>query len=160
MERRQIFSLPVTEAIYGESATFRAAPRLTKKKPSRPPPKQPLSQEDWLDQVWNEQASMLFFQHLLDEEQEVEDEIHAIEGTAATFGTTGAKRTVQEAIDSSRPSKTHVCAFLRATISRPSHAICLSKSTYPITQNDERTAVVVGPANSANRDISATGRLE
>ena len=77
-ERRQIFSLPVTEAIYGESATFRAAPRLTKKKPSRPPPKQPLSQEDWLDQVWNEQASMLFFQHLLDEEQEVEDEIHAI----------------------------------------------------------------------------------
>ena len=78
-ERQQLFNLPVTEAVSGQSATLRSAPRLPKGLGRPPPLPHPMSEEQALDQLWNDQASAMQFQRLLEEERYFEEAERSIE---------------------------------------------------------------------------------
>ena len=78
-ERRQLFSLPVTEAVRGQSATLRSAPRLPKGLGRPPRLPHPMSEEEALDRLWNDQASAMHFQRLLEEERYFEEAERSIE---------------------------------------------------------------------------------
>ena len=73
-ERRQMFSLPLTEAISGHAAHVRAAPRQRPRTAPQLHRQRPaLSQEAVLDELWNLQVSQMEFQRLLDEERYYEE---------------------------------------------------------------------------------------
>ena len=69
-----MFSLPVTEAILGQTAYVRSAPRPRPRTAPQLHHSQPVwGQEAALDELWNLQVSEMEFQRLLDEERHHEE---------------------------------------------------------------------------------------